>query len=51
MPQVSDSDTRVMIQLTEARNCGSLFHVFIKYLFVISDLPAIVLNLKITNVR
>lgn len=49
MSQVSDSDTRVMLQLTEARNWGSLSHVFIKYLHVVSDLPAIVLSPEVTN--
>lgn len=50
MPQVSDSDTRVMIQPPEPRNWGSLSHVFIKYLYVVSDLPAFALSPEVTNV-
>lgn len=38
-----------MIQLTDIRNRGSLFHVFIKYLFVVSGLLAIVVSPEITN--
>lgn len=50
MPQVSDGDSRVLIQLTEARNCGSLFQIFIKYLFVVSGLLAIVVSPEITTI-
>lgn len=31
----------LMIQLKDAGNCGSLFHLFIKNLFAVSALPAI----------